>query len=203
MPHDRKPAEAGSPDQRAFHRFLEWLDEGVDSGGQRYLDLRRRLTSYFDRKNCPSPDDLADETLKRVARRLEEEGGIVDTSPARYCYIVARFVFLEFQRRAQPAPVILDELPGRSLRADEAEERRQKLLDCLEGCVGRLETSQRDLILGYYLGERRTKIENRRRLAAKFGLSVNAMSIRACRIRNRLEACVRSCLGEQGGDLFL
>lgn len=32
-------------------------------------------------------------------RRLQEEGSITDTAPARYCYIVAKFVFLEELRR--------------------------------------------------------------------------------------------------------
>src|SRR5215470_10746617 len=84
--------------ESSFARFLEWLDEGENSQGQKYLDMRRRLVTYFDRKNCLSPDDLADETLNRVARRLEEEGEIESESPAKYCYTVARYVFLESLR---------------------------------------------------------------------------------------------------------
>ncbi len=84
--------------QSAFHRLLDWLDEGADSSGQRYLEMRQRLGLYFDRKNCPAPEELADETLTRVSRRLEEEGAITGDAPARYCYIVARFVFLEYWR---------------------------------------------------------------------------------------------------------
>jgi hypothetical protein len=53
----------------AFRQFLSWLDGGVDSNGERYLEIRRRHVRYFDRRNCPSPDDLADETLNRVARQ--------------------------------------------------------------------------------------------------------------------------------------
>ena len=64
--------------QSAFQHFLKWLDGGVDSGGERYLEIRRRLVFYFDRRNCASPDELADETLNRVARRLEEKGAITD-----------------------------------------------------------------------------------------------------------------------------
>src|SRR5262245_31590503 len=78
----------------AFHGLLRWLDEGADSDGERYLEMRRRLVLYFDRKNCRAPDELADETLNRVARRLEEEGSITSDSPAHYCYIVARYVLL-------------------------------------------------------------------------------------------------------------
>jgi len=46
------------------------------------------------------------------------------------------------------------------------------------------------LILRYYQGEQRAKIENRRALAERLGLTINALRIRASRIRSRLEACV-------------
>ena len=55
--------------------------------------MRHRLVLYFDRKNCAAPDELADETMNRVARRLEEEGTIQTEAPAKYCYSTARFVF--------------------------------------------------------------------------------------------------------------
>src|ERR1700744_4834640 len=84
--------------QGAFQQFLKWLDGGADSSGANYLEIRRRLVFYFDRRNCASTDELADETLNRVARRLAEEGAITDASPAHYCYIVAKFVFLEVIR---------------------------------------------------------------------------------------------------------
>ena len=38
-----------APTQETFRRFLHWLDEGVDSGGERYLEMRRWLAFYFDR----------------------------------------------------------------------------------------------------------------------------------------------------------
>jgi hypothetical protein len=60
----------------AWSRLLAWLDQGLDSSGERYLEMRRRLVQYFDRRNCVHPDDLADETLNRIARRLEEGGSM-------------------------------------------------------------------------------------------------------------------------------
>ena len=51
-----------------------------------------------------------------------------------------------------------------------------------------------DLIGGYYQGETSVKIHNRRSLAAKLGVPLNALRIRALRIRERLEACVEGCL---------
>lgn len=182
------------PDQHAFRRFLEWLDEGADSGGQKYLEMHRRLVSYFDRKNCLSARELADETLSRVARRLDEEGAITGATPAHYCYIVARFVFLEYQRQNLLLPIGAAELNA-PLKADDSAENRVQMLRCLEQCLSRLEPEQRELILGYYQGEQRVKIGLRRQLADRLGLTMNALSIRACRIRDRLEACVRACSG--------
>ena len=70
--------------QRALQRLLEWLDQGMESEGSAYLEMRRRLVSYFDRHQRRRADDLADETLNRVARALEA-GEIRITPPARYC----------------------------------------------------------------------------------------------------------------------
>jgi len=80
--------------ESAFNGLLKWLDEGKSSDGRRYLEMSRRLADYFDRKNCLNSLELADETLNRVARRLEEETIVIET-PAKYCYIVAKYVFLE------------------------------------------------------------------------------------------------------------
>jgi DNA-directed RNA polymerase specialized sigma24 family protein len=190
-----------SPDQRAFRRFLEWLDEGSDSGGQKYLEMHRRLVSYFDRKNCLSPQELADETLSRVARRLEEESAITGATPAHYCYIVARFVFLEYQRQVTPLSISAGEVAASS-KIDEGAENRARMLHWLEQCLSRLKPEQRELILDYYQGEQRVKIELRRKLAGRLGLTMNALSIRACRIRDRLEACVRACSGGKEPDVF-
>jgi len=185
----------------AFDRLLTWLDDGTNSGGQRYLEMRRRLEAYFDRKNCTNPEELADETLNRVARRLQEEGEITGETPARYCYIVARFVFMEHLRLAQKASVMLDEI-GRQpastfLTPDEPEnnhEVKEAMLNCLDRCTAKLEPVNRQIITKYYLGKERAKIENRRALAESLGISPNALSIRACRIRDRLEGCVRQCV---------
>jgi DNA-directed RNA polymerase specialized sigma24 family protein len=189
----------------SFQRFLNWLDAGVDSAGEKYLEIRRRLVHYFDRKNCLSPDELADETLNRVARRLEEEGTITATSPAQYCYVVARFVFLEYQRRPEHRQISLDgvsdfgDVASRMARppaTDDEVENQEKRIHCLERCLQTLKADDRELICEYYRGEQRTKIKHRRELALRLGLTMNALSIRACRIRARLEECVRTCLAE-------
>ncbi len=183
----------------AFRRFLEWLDEGTDSDGQKYLEMRQRLVDYFDRKNALAPDELADETLNRAARRLTEEGQIETETPAKYCYTVARFVFLESLRGREKVSVPLDEvLPRQSkgftaLETDRGTENKEKMLDCLEQCTNQLEPISRDIIIRYYYGKERVKIENRRLLAESLSITGNALTIRAYRIRTKLESCVKKC----------
>ena len=183
----------------AFKGLLNWLDEGTNSEGEKYLEMRRRLVAYFDRKNCHVPDELTDETLNRVARRLKEEGEIISEAPARYCYIVARFVFLEYLReRNEEVPVeAISGLAATNQRgvsgAEDESLNSERLMTCLDHCAEKLDPAHRELIVRYYYGEQRIKINNRLTLAKHLGITVNALSIRACRIRDKLEVCVKEC----------
>ena len=184
----------------AFRQFLSWLDDGTDSNGEKYLEMRRRLVAYFDRKNCVAPDELADETLNRVARRLEEEGSITGTAPPNIATspLNSSSSSISVATRG-PTPACRELSPGEvdavlgAAPADDEAQNKEHLSACLEECLTKLPSNDRDLILEYYRGEQRSKIESRRGLAATLRLSVNALSIRACRIRNKLELCVREC----------
>lgn len=185
--------------QLAFTRLLAWLDDGVHSNGERYLEMRRRLVSYFDRRNRPTAEELADETLNRVARTLAQTGAIATKPPARYCYVVAKFVLLEDVRRER-RHIPLDETwhvdgarPAARFGPDSGVMLKEQRLDCLDRCLQELKPEQRELIVEYYADERRQKIERRRELATRLGISMNALGIRAFRIRDGLMACVESC----------
>jgi DNA-directed RNA polymerase specialized sigma24 family protein len=193
--------EAPTLTKLAFNRLLEWLDDGVDSHGQTYLEMRRRLVSYFDRRNRPSADELADETLNRIGRTLEKTGAIAITPPARYCFVVARFVLLE-DFRGQYRHAQFDEERGEASSKhgdlidgpEDGLAAQEQRLECLDLCLKKLKPEQRDLIVEYYRDARRKKIERRRDLAKRLGISMNALGIRACRIRDALEVCVASRL---------
>lgn len=188
---------------RSFQRLLNWLDEGTNSDGQKYLEMQRRLVAYFDRKNLPNFEELADETLNRVARRLEEEGEIESDTPAKYCYVVARFVLMEHLRETQKDRVMVESVrrdsPSQNAAetyANEEQQLKEKMLNCLEKCTLQLDPTSHKIITHYYVGKERVKIENRRALAASLNITMNALSIRACRLRDKLEACVRQCIGK-------
>lgn len=189
----------------AFQKLLQWLDAGTDSDGQQYLEMRARLARYFDRRGCLPADELADETLSRVEHRLQELGAITDTSPAQYCFTTAKFVFLEHTRQARRLVQADDlEIPSAASNrstSDEALKVEEALLNCLELCLKKLLSADSDLVLEYYRGEKQEKIRTRRKLAERLGLSSNAVTIRACRIRERLEECTRKCF-QQGRNTF-
>jgi DNA-directed RNA polymerase specialized sigma24 family protein len=205
------PASAAVPDDErelnhvAFTRLLEWLDDGVDSRGATYLEMRRRLTSYFDRRNRPFADDLADETLSRIGRTLQHDGEITVTPPARYCYVVARFVFLEDVRREYRHVREQDALRlhvgswtrrGAALAQDGVADSEARL-ECLDRCLQELEPKARALVVEYYRDVGRNHIPRRRELARALGISMNALGIRVCRIRAALVARMADCRGER------
>ena len=182
--------------QIAFSRLLAWLDDGLESHGERYLEMRRRLVAYFDRRGRSNADELADETLTRIARTLEQDGHIETTPPARYCYVVARFVLLEDFRREKRhgrlGTVWHIEQTHAAAAAPTAADREDRL-DCLDRCLDELTADQRALIVEYYAETRRQGIDRRRSLASRLGITMNALAIRACRIRDTLQACIERC----------
>ena len=193
---ERDFREAPELSQYVFDRLLAWLDDGADSHGERYLEMRRRLVAYFDRRNRPAADELADETLNRVARTLAQGGEIAIKPPARYCYIVAKFVLFEDLRRDR-RHVGLDETTIRvdaPILQDLTEHHaREQRLDCLDRCLERLKPEQRTLIVEYYRDAGRQKIERRRALADRLRISMNALAIRTSRIRDTLLTCMSGC----------
>jgi DNA-directed RNA polymerase specialized sigma24 family protein len=186
----------------AFTRLLEWLDGGVDSFGERYLEMRQRLITYFDRRNRPFADDLADEALSRIGQTLERSGTIEITPQARYCYVVAKFVLLEDLRRSQRRVSLNEswhadgeswlERTAASLR-DEASTNHDERLGCLDRCLDQLTPEQRGLIVDYYRDVGQTKIARRRDMAKRLGITMNALAIRASRIRALIESRMAGC----------
>jgi len=178
-------------------RLLARLDADPDRGAAAYEHLRRALTQFFDWRGAWPPDECADDTLDRLARRLEEGVEIGDLRD--YAHGIARLVFLERQRHPRSAP--LDDAPDTGTFSDpgsNADEDRR--VECFDRCLDKTAADSRLLVLRYYEGERRAKIANRRRLALELGLSENALRSRVQRVRNGLERCVHDCIAHRKGD---
>src|SRR5258707_3559667 len=77
----------------AFAKLLNRLDADRERAGEKYEDLRRTLNRFFEWRGAPFPEEHADETFNRVARKLDE--GVEIKNFGGYCYEVARLVCLE------------------------------------------------------------------------------------------------------------
>ena len=185
MPDPRSITAAG------FARLLARLDANPDRAALEYEQLRRALVKFFDWRGAWAPEECADDTIDRLARRLEADTQVVDIKS--YALGIARLLLLE--RRRQPTFSPIDEHPGLVGAAAPGEGAGDdRLHDCFEGCLEQIPAESRSLVIEYYVGERRQKIANRRRLASALGVSENALRSRVQRLRDRLEHCVENCL---------
>ncbi|HYK21737.1 MAG TPA: hypothetical protein VEV42_13430 [Pyrinomonadaceae bacterium] len=178
--------------KEAFDRFLAMLDIDREQAGRKYESVRIKLVKYFQWNGAIEPDIEADETINRVARRIEEGATVYNLNA--YIHGVAKLVKAESLKSPIRRQRELDEaheLHGARVEDDfDASERRA----CLNRCLQRLPENSREIIMEYYQEEKHTKIECRKQLATRLGISLNALRINAHRIRVSLERCVRQCL---------
>jgi len=170
--------------QELFEDLLAWLDPDREVAGQKYENIRRGLIKIFVINGRHSVEDLADEAINRVANKLNQIKDDYQGDPALYFYGVAKKLVHEDRKRTR-TPV-----PALTWDADDVDPE----YECLEKCLEQLTNRNRDLVLQYYQEEKKAKIDNRRVLADKMGIALNALRIRAYRIRNSLELCVRTCV---------
>jgi DNA-directed RNA polymerase specialized sigma24 family protein len=191
----RAAPEKGKLSREGFDKFLFTLDSDRDSAGRKYEVLRSKLISYFDWRNCSCPEDHADEALNRVIRKIEAGEELRDVST--YVFGVARMMLLEIARRMDNERTALRQLPSATFTDTESDETQQRI-DCLRQCLAALPQKNRELITEYYEGEGSAKINRRKKLAANLGMQLNALRIRACRLREKLEECMGRCLASKG-----
>jgi len=182
---------------KAFSKLLARLDPDGERAGEKYEDLRRTLIKFFEWRGAPFPEDHADETLNRVARKLDE--GVEVKNVGGYCYEVARRVCLEVRKGNDSRRDPLETDPHNTASADAADSalERELLLDCLEECLSRLPDESRALIVEYYQNEKRNRIGRRKALAEALGLRREALANRAQRLRDKLEQCVTRCFNKK------
>lgn len=171
--------------QEEFDALLDWLDADREKAGIKYEQIRQRLIKFFQGRACPVAEDLADESINRVASRVNEIQKDFTGDRLRYFYGVANKVWMEYLR--QPPPPA----PPPAVDTDRVEQEYR----CLEKCIQRLRSEHRELLIKYYYPqEGQSLIEQRRLLAEKLQIAPNALRIRAFRIRAALQKCVEKCL---------
>ena len=93
----------------AFTKLLAKLSPDPDIAGGEYEELRRRLIKFFEWRGAFFPEDLADETLTRTARKIDK-GEEIEKNVIALALGVAHFVFLETSRRPDNRRAEMEEL---------------------------------------------------------------------------------------------
>jgi DNA-directed RNA polymerase specialized sigma24 family protein len=177
--------------QEAFDKLLAALGPDREGAAEKYLEVRSNLIRFFEWRGCPFPEDHADETINRVAKRACEGEEILN--PAGYFLGVARMLLLEIHKQRAKERQALSELADAGDASYEFQELEPRI-QCLDRCLGNLSTENRELILQYYQGEKGAKIENRKKLTDRFKIPLNTLRMRALRLREKLQVCVENCL---------
>jgi DNA-directed RNA polymerase specialized sigma24 family protein len=183
--------------KEGFDRLLDSLDPDREAAALRYEMVRSKLINYFDWRDCPFPEEHADEAINRVIRKLDEGEQFRDLST--YILGIARMMLLEIGRARNRELSILDH-PSLAQRVSEEAGETDWRAGCLEKCLAALPGPSRELITEYYGADGPAKIKRRKELAGRLGLQLNALRIRACRVRMKLEECMAKCLCEQGQE---
>jgi DNA-directed RNA polymerase specialized sigma24 family protein len=170
--------------QDDFDALLDWLDSDREQAGIKYEQIRSSLIKIFTGRGCIDAEELADETINRVTRKIKDIKSEFRGDPALYFFGVAKMLLLEYMRRKPPQnpPPLPDS--GRA----ELEYR------CLERCIERLSEEDRGLLLREYGAKGRTQAERRKALADELGITLNALRIRVYRIRVGLKECIEKCI---------
>jgi RNA polymerase sigma factor (sigma-70 family) len=171
--------------QEAFDTFLAWLDPDRDRAGEKYEEIRRKLIKIYARRGCTVAEELTDEAINRVSRKVPEIAATYVGDPALYFYGVAKNVYNEYvKKKPDQKPIPPPDPP----------EEVERNYECLDHCMEGLDAESRELVLKYYQQEKRAKIDHRKELADRLGIALNTLRMRVHRIKAILQQCVGECL---------
>jgi DNA-directed RNA polymerase specialized sigma24 family protein len=184
--------------QDKFDKMLVWLDQNRDVAGQKYEHIRRSLIRIFSWNHCSTAEDLADEVVDVVVRRIDWLVEFYEGVPDLYFYGVGRTLLkVHFRDSSLRSPLpedVVDE-------SGQGQVERSELFDrYLRECMRELKSDDAQLIVGYYQGDKREKIDNRKGLAA--GLAPNTVRVKVHRIRKALEKCIERHLKQDSVGMY-
>ena len=186
------------PTQENFDKLLRCLNPDRESAGEEYEFLRLKLLEYFRLRACSNADEQADETLNRLAKKIAEGEEVRDV--LRYCYGLARWVWIEYLKKPEANRQSLEDVtvmgftPPDSLLWKEREA-------CFQYCLRRLPAEEKELIVEYWDHDHQPHREARKKIAERRQLTLVALRIRVCRIRDKLKACFSNCLEKGAANL--
>ena len=169
-----------------FDALLDWLDTDRDKAARQYETIRAGLIRIFVAKGFSNAEDMADEAIERVSKRLPEIRDSYVGEPARYFRGFARNLIKEGYR---PKEIATDEIPELITPVINPTDEYECLLRCLQF----LTPAKRELILDYHVYAGHDKIEQHEIMAQELEISKGTLRLRTHHIRVKLEECVLKC----------
>lgn len=181
----------------SFEEILAWFNSDREVAAQMYVQLHHDLSKLIQWKGLNDGEELTDEVFDRVARKVHEVRPTYVGDPRLYFRGVANNVIKEHLKKLKNQ-VPLESIEPPSQSAAEADPDKETLEECLDACLDKLNSEKRELILAYYAKEKQAKIDHRNEIAAKLGVTVRALRVKAYRIREKLERCMERCVKAKG-----
>jgi DNA-directed RNA polymerase specialized sigma24 family protein len=172
----------------SLEKLLDAFSDDKAEAALAYTNLRDSLVRFFELKGVSDPDKAADETIDRIAGKLQQNTKIEDVR--KFAFGVARFVFLERFRREQSRLHSLDMFVLKDSESREfgPSDEIAAFRECFKG----LYDHERDLLLRYFEDLPADELfEKRQKLADREKIEINALRNRVSRLRKRLEDCLR------------
>lgn len=178
----------------SFDGMLLWLDHDRDLAGKKYEEIRSGLIRRFQQLGCREPEELANRTFDRVARKLPEIIGEYKGEREPYFFSIAHYVYKEELRTPIMMSLASTDFSDTDFQPDEELFERELLDSCLWHCIEKLPPPNREMIRDYYRGERQVKIQTRQRMAERMGIKMSNLRLRAQRVRTTLKKCILDCM---------
>jgi DNA-directed RNA polymerase specialized sigma24 family protein len=180
---------SGDMSPEEFDRLLAWFAPDRDAAAKMYLAAHKNLTRFFQFNYCNRPEDLTDEVMNRVSKKVPPLREGLDHIAVLRGF--ARHVLKEYRRSPDwhaedlsgedPAPVVT------ASGIDDAEIRSRNLQTCLAGLPER----DGQLLVEYYKYEPSAKIAHRQAMAKAQQMTLNALRLKVSRLKSIVEKCVK------------
>lgn len=185
------PRRKREASKEEFQQLLRQLNAGEPQAWALHEVLHQKLAWFFERDFPLQAEELADEVIGRLARKLSSDdiGNIAEFAfgiarnlrreHIRHCIVAAR---LPTALGTQEAPRASDAENSLIAQLDD----RTKLRFFIE-CVERLPKSDRKLLLDYYPSHTENLELSRQEIARELGVNMGTLRTRVARLREQLE----------------
>ncbi len=166
---------------------------GTDSleAANAYNRLRSSLVRFFILKGDGEAEEATDETLDRVLQKISDETKIADLQ--KYCFGVARFIFLERIKRSKKETEAVKEFYENDLLEKNAEENDS--FSFLRECFNELPKAERQFLQRYFADIPYSELDKQRlEITVEQGISLNSLRLKIFRLRKRLNECLKNKL---------